>query len=140
MLYNLFFMIQSVQFPLFCPELLTYRTFFLGQKVNIKKLHIFPVHRYIYTYIHANYIYTYISVHIDREYMVRIKRNDQPIIPIDIQQHCKKSRIEKVSALQTKKGNKTMIQMKRKAIPRKYARKLILIKVWYHIPKNIFNT
>ena len=98
------------------------------------------MHTYIYTYIHTNYIYTYISVHIDREYMVRIKRKDQPIIPIDIQPHCKKSRIEKVSALQTKKGNKTMIQMKRKAIPRKYAHKLILIKVWYHIPQNIFNT
>ena len=71
--------------------------------------------------------------------MVRTKRKDQPIIPIDIQPHCKKTRIEKISALQIKKGNKTMTQMK-KNVPRKYARKLILIKAWYHLHQNIFNT
>ena len=35
--------------------------------------------------------------------MVRTKRKEQPIIPIDIQPHCKKTRIEKISSLQRKK-------------------------------------
>jgi hypothetical protein len=36
--------------------------------------------------------------------MVRTKRKDQPVAPIDIQQHCKKKiRQEKISSLQIKK-------------------------------------
>ena len=72
--------------------------------------------------------------------MVRTKRKDQPIIPIDIQPHCKKTRIEKISALQIKKRKQNNDSNEEKNVPRKYARKLILIKAWYHLHQNIFNT
>ena len=72
--------------------------------------------------------------------MVRTKRKDQPVAPIDIQPHSKKIREEKISSLQIKKRKQNNEPHEEKTIQRKYARKLLLIKPWCHIHQNIFNT
>ena len=72
--------------------------------------------------------------------MVRTKRKDQPINPIDIQPHSKKLRQEKKHHSRKEKGNKTIRQMRINKIQKEYAHKYVLIKAWYHIHQNIFST
>lgn len=72
--------------------------------------------------------------------MVRTKRKDRPIGPIDIEPQHKKIRQEKISTFHIKKRKQNNETHRETNNSKKYARKLFPTKAWCHIHQNIFNT